>query len=113
MTAKHYMLMAVLLTVLITLFPRNTLSADYTAGKMIFKNNCQVCHMMKSDMDYESAYYKQFRPKDFSDSLAWIGLNEKKIDCVLKKGKGVMRPVPLTADETKALIDYMVNVLKK
>ena len=113
MTAKHYALSAVLLMVLIPLLSQKTLSADYTAGKMIFKTNCQVCHLIKSEGDYESAFYKQFKPKDFSDSSAWIGLDEKKINSVLKKGKGVMRPVPLTASETKALIDYMVNVLKK
>jgi hypothetical protein len=29
------------------------------------------------------------------------------------KGQGVMRPVPLNAADTKALIDYMMNDFKK
>lgn len=113
MTANHYVLSMVLLTLLVTLFSGKALSGDYSTGKMIFKANCQVCHIITSDGDYESAYYKQFRPKDFSNSDAWKGVSEKKIKSVLKKGQGVMRPVPLTADETKALIDYMINDLKK
>ena len=55
----------------------------------------------------------QYRPKDFSNSNAWKKLTEKKIRRVLAKGQGVMRPIALNAAETKALIDYMTNDLKK
>ena len=69
--------------------------------------------MIEGDGNYRSAYYMQYRPKDFSNSLAWKKLTEKKIRHVLEKGQGVMRPIALNDAETKALIDYMTNDLKK
>ena len=112
MEAKHGIIV-VLFSVLIILSGNQALSADTSAGKIIFKNNCQVCHMIEGDGNYPSAYYKQYRPKDFSKSIAWEELTEKKIRIVLVKGQKVMRPVHLNATETKALIDYMMNDLKK
>jgi mono/diheme cytochrome c family protein len=112
MKAKHGIIV-VLFSVLIILSGNQALSADTSAGKIIFKNNCQVCHMIEGDGNYPSAYYRQYRPKDFSKSVAWEKLTEKKIRHVLAKGQRVMRPVPLNDSETKALIDYMMNDLKK
>jgi len=112
MKAKHEIIV-VLFSVLIILSGKQALSADTSAGKIIFKNNCQVCHMIEGDGNYPSTYYRQYRPKDFSKSIAWEKLTEKKIRLVLVKGQGVMRPVSLTAAETKALIDYMMNDLRK
>lgn len=106
-------IIVVLFLALIILSGRQALSADTSAGKIIFKNNCQFCHMIEGDENYRSAYYLKFRPKDFSHSDAWVNLTEEKIRHVLKKGQGVMRPVPLTDAETSALIDYMMNDLKK
>ena len=110
MKAKHGIIV-VLFSVLIIFSGKQALSADTSTGKIIFKNNCQVCHMIEGDGNYPSAYYRQYRPKDFSKSIAWEKLTEKKIRLVLVKGQGVMRPVPLNAAETKALIDYMMNDL--
>jgi Cytochrome c, mono- and diheme variants len=114
MKTKHCRIVLVLLfSVLIILSGKQALSADTSAGKIIFKNNCQVCHMIEGDGNYPSAYYRQYRPKDFSKSISWEKLTEEKIKFVLVKGQGVMRPIPLNAEETKALIDYMMNELKK
>ena len=112
MNAKHVIII-VLFSVLIILPGNQALCADTSAGKIIFKNNCQVCHMINGDENYQSAYYRQYRPKIFSKSVAGDKLTEKKIRHVLMKGKGVMRPVSLNAIETKALIDYMMNDFKK
>jgi mono/diheme cytochrome c family protein len=112
MKAKHGIIV-VLFSVLIILSSNQALSADTSTGKIIFKNNCQVCHMIEGDGNYPSAYYRQYRPKDFSKSIAWEKLTEKKIRLVLVKGQGVMSPVPLNAADTRALIDYMMNDLKK
>jgi mono/diheme cytochrome c family protein len=112
MNAKHGIIV-VLFSVLIIFSGKQALSADTSAGKLIFKNNCQVCHMIEGDGNYPSAYYRQYRPKDFSKSVAWEKLTEKKIRHVLVKGQKVMRPVSLNAAETNALIDYMMNDLKK
>ena len=112
MKAKHGIIV-VLFSGLIILSGKQALSADTSAGKIIFNNNCQVCHMIEDDGNYRSAYYMQYRPKDFSNSIAWKKLTEKKIRRVLAKGQGVMRPIALNDAETKALIDYMINDQKK
>ena len=112
MKAKHGIIV-VLFSVLIILSGKQALSADTSAGKIIFKSNCQFCHMIEGDGNYPSAYYRQYRPKDFSKSIAWEKLTKEKIKFVLEKGQGVMRPIPLNSEETKTLIDYMMNDLKK
>jgi len=87
-------------------------SDEYSAGETLFKKNCQFCHHLKGDDNYPSAYYMQFRPKDFTDIDAWKGLDEQKITQVLQKGKGVMPAQNLKPDEIKAIIDYMTHKLK-
>lgn len=115
MKAKHYAYaMAFLLFLTVALFSVDQARAvDYSAGKAVFKSRCQGCHRIEGDGSYPSAFYRQYRPKDFSKPSSWENLSEEKIRFVLAKGHGVMRPVPLTADQTKALIDYMMHELKK
>jgi len=86
---------------------------DYSKGKVIFRNNCTVCHLIASEGTPVSAYHAQYHPKDFTKSSAWTNLSEEKITFVLTRGQGVMRPVKLTAEDSKALIDYMMHDLKK
>jgi mono/diheme cytochrome c family protein len=85
---------------------------DYNAGQSVYKRKCQFCHQRKGDDNYPSAYYLQYRPKDFSNFGSWKGVDEQKIAKVIKQGKGVMPPITLTPEETKAVIDYMTRVLK-
>ncbi|MGZ6226309.1 MAG: c-type cytochrome [Syntrophales bacterium] len=85
---------------------------DYSAGQTLFKKNCQFCHNLKGDDNYPSAYYRQFRPKDFADHDSWKGVDGQKIEQVIKKGKGVMPAINLKPEDTKAIIDYMTHVLK-
>jgi mono/diheme cytochrome c family protein len=88
-------------------------SDEYGAGETLFKKNCQFCHHLKGDDNYPSAYYMQFRPKDFTDPDSWKGLDEQKITQVIQKGKGVMPAINLKPDEIKAIIDYMTHKLKR
>ena len=90
-------------------------SDDYSAGETLFKKNCQFCHHLKGDDNYPSAYYMQFRPKDFTDPDSWKGLDEQKITQVTQKGKGAMHAQIdfLKPDEIKAIIDYMTHKLKR
>jgi mono/diheme cytochrome c family protein len=90
----------------------NARADDYSAGQTLFKKNCQFCHNLKGDDNYPSAYYRQFRPKDFSDPDSWKGLDGQKIEQVIKKGKGVMPAINLKPEDAKAIIDYMTHVLK-
>ncbi len=86
---------------------------EYSAGETLFKKNCQFCHHLKGDDNYSSAYYRQFRPKDFTNPDSWKGLDEQKITQVLQKGKGVMHPQNLKPEEIRAIIDYMTHKLKR
>src|SRR5208283_305039 len=95
-------------------FAGNALCADYNNGKTVFRNNCVACHQIESEGAPVSAYHAQYRPKDFTKSSAWTkNLSEEKIASVLTRGQGVMKPVKLTAENSKALIDYMIHDLKK
>lgn len=113
MKTKYCAIGAVCFSMLITLNAELSRAADYSAGKAVFKSRCQGCHRIEGDGSYPSTFYKQYRPKDFSKSVAWENLTEEKIRFVLTRGQGVMRPIPLTAEETKALIDYMTHELKR
>ena len=104
--------MASALGVLLVIFG-NAGSDDYSSGQTLFKKNCQFCHNLKGDDNYPSAYYLQFRPKDFSDPDSWKELDGQKIEQVIKKGKGVMPAINLRPEDAKAIIDYMTHVLKK
>ena len=113
MKPKHCAMAALLFFTAMLLVADQTRAADYSAGKAVFKSRCQGCHRVEEDGSYPSTFYRQYRPKDFSKSSSWENLSEEKIRFVLAKGRGVMRPVPLTEEQTRALIDYMVHELKK
>ena len=93
-------------------FAGNAFCKDYSKGRAVFRTNCIVCHLIKSEGDPISTFNAQYNPKDFTSASTWKNLNEKKIYSVLTKGQGVMRPIKLSAEDYKALIDYMMNDLK-
>src|SRR5512136_1454494 len=97
----------------ILVFSGDAISEDYSAGQILFKKNCQFCHNLKGDDNYPSAYWRQFRPKDFADPDSWKGLDGQKIEQVIKNGKGVMPAINIKPEDAKAIIDYMTHVLKK
>ena len=113
MKIRCYIVCISLLLGSIIFFAGNALCDDYSKGKVIFRNDCTVCHLIKSEGAPVSAYHAQFHPKDFTTSSSWTNLSEEKINFVLTRGQGVMRPVKLSADDLKALKDYMMHDLKK
>ena len=113
MKAKHWIAALFSFSFLVFLCADPGYTAQSPEGKAVFKSRCQGCHRIEGDGSYPSAFYRQYRPKDFSQSAAWENLDEGKIRFVLTRGQGVMKPIPLTAEETKALIDYMMHDLKK
>lgn len=113
MKKKICVISMVIVAGLISLSAGDAFSKDYSEGKTIFKGKCQACHSIEGDGSKASAYHRQYEVRDFSKSASWKNLSKSKIRFVLKRGHGVMKPVPLTDAETKALIDYMTNELKK
>lgn len=112
MRTKHIALV-VMAAALLPVAGAQASAVDTRSGKALFKAKCQACHTIEGDGNYRSSYHKQFRPKDFSKSGAWKGVTEEKIRFVLIRGQGVMRPVALSEEETRALIDYMMKDLQK
>lgn len=95
------------------LFAGSALCENYSKGKIIYKNHCTVCHRIKSEGTPESAYQVQYKPLDFTTCSGSKNLSPEKIYFVLRNGKGVMKPVKLSAEESKALVGYLINDLKR
>ena len=105
--------LSLLIPVILPFFITVVQSNEYSAGKELFKKNCQFCHQQKGDDNYPSAYYQEFKPKDFSKHGSLKGLDEGEINQVITKGKGVMPAINLKPEEKKAIIDFMARELKK
>ena len=91
----------------------SALCKDPGKGENVYRSNCTVCHLIRSEDPPISAYYREHQPKDFTTASALRNLSEKKIKSVLTQGQGAMRPIKLSADDYKALVDYLINDLKK
>ena len=113
MKITSYVIYVLLFLGISLFFAGSVFCEDYSKGKAIFRNNCTACHLIKSEEAPVSAYHAQYKPKDFTTSSAWKNLSKEKINFVLTRGQGVMKPVKLSAEDYKALIDYMINDLKK
>jgi cytochrome c5 len=113
MKITRYIIYVSLLIGINLFFTGNAFCKDYSKGKTIFRNNCTACHLIKSEGAPVSAYHAQYNPEDFTTVSAWKHLSEEKINFVLTRGQGVMKPIQLSAEDYRALIDYMMNDLKK
>jgi cytochrome c5 len=113
MKITHYIICIPVFFGINLLFSGNAFCEDYSKGEAVFRSNCIVCHLIKSEGAPVSAYHTQYKPKDFTTSSALKNLSEDKINRVLSKGQGVMKPIKLSADDYKAIVDYMINKLKK
>lgn len=110
---KKYLYSVAIVSLCMTFLLAGPIKSDeYSAGKDLFKKSCQFCHHIKGDDNYPSAYYMQYRPKDFTDPDSWKGVDGQKIAKVIKDGKGAMPAIKVTPEETKAIIDYMTHSLK-
>lgn len=95
------------------LMASNAFCEDYGKGKAVYKNHCVVCHLIKSEEAPASAYHAQNNPLDFTTCSGSKNLSKEKIYFVLRNGQGAMKPVKLNAEDSKALVDYLINDLKK
>jgi len=94
-------------------FAVNSFGKEYSKGEDVYRSNCSMCHLIRSENPPVSAYYKEFHPKDLSTAFGARNLSEEKIKSVLTQGQGNMRPMALSADDYKALVDYLINDVKK
>jgi len=113
MKTNHYLIGVSVLLGINLCFAVNAFCKDISRGEAVYRSNCIMCHLIRSENPPLSTYYKEHQPKDFTTALGSRNLSEDKIKSVLNEGQGIMRPVRLSQEDYKALVDYMINVLKK
>lgn len=91
----------------------NAFCEELNKGKMIYQQKCTACHLIKSEGAPVSAYHMQYNPLDFTTYSALKNLTEEKLHFALTRGEGVMRPFKLSSEDYKAIVNYMINDLKK
>jgi len=95
-----------------SLFADNSEVGKYEQGKSLYNDKCQLCHGIKGDGNGSSAAIFSPRPTDFTSPKFWQNAVDKKIADTIKNGKKPMPSFDLTADETKAIIDYISHAFK-
>jgi mono/diheme cytochrome c family protein len=76
-------------------------------GKQIYNNRCALCHGADGDGKGVIMQIAPFGP-DF-----WKSHDDAAISKVIVEGKGRMPAVPLSPEETKAVVEYMKANFKK
>jgi len=76
-------------------------------GKQLYGNRCALCHGADGD---GKGVIMQTAPfgADF-----WKANNDAAISKAIVEGKGKMPAVPLSPEETKAVVEYMKSTMKK
>ncbi|MDD5712766.1 MAG: c-type cytochrome [Smithellaceae bacterium] len=85
----------------------------YAEGRHMFEVSCQTCHLMKGQDGYATGFYQQYRPRDFSNPSSWKNLSDADIVRAITEGHGAMRPIGLTPEQMKAVVDYLTKEVKK
>jgi len=112
---KKVLLCAVVVTCMVTI-PLWWIiaSADELAqGKELYSNKCQMCHGVGGKGDGPAAASFNPRPYNLATVEFWKNDAEKKIKDAIENGFGVMPPIGLNGDQTKAVVDYMAHTFKK
>lgn len=95
---------AVLCVLLSTVVAKPALGQD---GKQIYNNRCALCHGAGGDGKGVIMQIAPFGP-DF-----WKANDDAAIAKVIVEGKGRMPAVPLSPEETKAVVEFMKSSFKK
>ncbi len=76
-------------------------------GKQIYGNRCALCHGSDGDGKGVIMQTAPFGP-DF-----WKASDDAAISKAIVEGKGRMPAIPLSPEETKAVVEYMKSTFKK
>jgi len=95
-----------------SLFADSSEVGKYEQGGNLYNNKCQLCHGIKGDGNGPAAAVFSPRPTDFTSPKFWQNAVDKKITDAIKNGKNPMPAFDLTADEIKAIIDYISHAFK-
>ncbi len=87
--------------------------SDYVTGKIIYEGKCQMCHGSNGNGNGPAAASLNPKPADFNDPKFWRTYDEKKMNDVIRSGRGMMPAFDMKPDEIQAIIDYMTRTFKK
>jgi mono/diheme cytochrome c family protein len=90
----------------------NVRGDEYTQGKKLYSDKCQICHGVNGKGDGPAASALSPKPANFTDPKFWIGEVNKKITDTVEKGHGMMPSFDLKPAEIKDIIDYLANAFK-
>ena len=88
-------------------------ASEYSQGKDIYENKCQMCHGPKGDGKGPAAAAFNPKPTNFNDSKFWKQKDVNKIITdTIEHGHGMMPPMGLNPDQIKAVTDYLSHAFK-
>lgn len=88
-------------------------ASEYDAGKSLYMNKCMICHGIDGKGNGPGAMALTKPPQDFNRPDFWNQNNvEQIITNQVKNGKGQMPAFDLTADQIKAIINFMSHTFQ-
>lgn len=88
-------------------------AGEYERGKSLYTQNCQLCHGAKGEGNGPGSASFTPKPRNFTKPDFWKNNPDKKIMNAVENGFHDMPPLGLSADQVKAIIDYMSHTFKK
>jgi mono/diheme cytochrome c family protein len=97
----------------ILLWPGHGKTAEYEQGKNLYDGRCQICHGADGKGNGPAASSFSPKPVNFTDPKFWQQKDiDKTITNTIEHGHGMMPPMGLSPDQTKAVIDYLSHAFK-
>jgi cytochrome c5 len=91
---------------------RGVEGSELDKGKTIYQSKCQICHGEHGMGDGPMSRTFNPKPSNFTKPEFWKNKPEEKIMDAVENGYMEMPPLDLTADEAKAVIDYISHTFK-
>jgi mono/diheme cytochrome c family protein len=89
------------------------MGGEYDQGENLYNSKCAMCHGFDGDGKGAAASSFQPTPSDFTRPGFWEKDASRLITDTIMHGRGMMPAFSLTAEEIKAIIDYMSHEFKK
>ena len=93
----------------VSLYAKDEKSGDYTQGKKLYEQNCQICHGANGKGDGPLAETLVNIPANLTSSKILKNDPKKLITNAIENGYRTMPPVDLSGDQVTKVIDYIVN----
>jgi mono/diheme cytochrome c family protein len=108
-----FVLMLMVLPAAVLLWSTGVSGKDDGLGRKIYSEKCQLCHGIKGNGNGPAAASLSPKPADFNDPKFWREFDEKKMNDVIRSGRGMMPAFDMKPDEVTAVIDYVSHSFKR